>query len=126
MPRPLAEARIAQLEEAIRSKPNYSDGATESMRRLATGRLDEWLGDDDKRELYRALFRTGTSNTLSGKQLSALLDWMALKKSPMGDQYAETDASAAALAEMKAIVAEYKAAVYRVLPGFEHVERRPQ
>ncbi len=125
MPRPLAEARRAQLEEAVRLKPTFTDRATEAMRHLATSRLEEWLGEDDKRELYRALFRTGTSNHLNGKQLSALLDWMAMNKSPMGDQYIETDASAAALAEMRAIVAEYKADVYRELPGFEQVERRP-
>ncbi len=122
MATPLTDKRKARLQDAILQKSEYSVGATQAMQHLATGRLNKWLGEEDKRDLYRALFGVGTSKVLTGKQVSALLDWMAMQPTLMGDQYIETPASVAACEEMNGIIAEFRKETYMPLPGFENVK----
>ncbi len=109
---PLTERRKAILEAAAARKGTYSEGAIDAMRGLVVSRLEEWMGESRRLCLIAVLFGgTGSTKPLTGAQLSALLDWMALKRSPMGDSYAETDASRQARQEMDVIIDEHE------LPG---------
>ncbi len=105
-----------QLADAAEKKGKYSDGATNAMRGLVASRLDAWLTEARRHVFIAAVFGgDGSTLPLTGQELSALLDWMALKQGPMGDSYEETPQSQRVHQIMDQVIAEHE------LPGMPAV-----
>ncbi len=90
--RDMIQQRVAQL-----SHTSYREKQVERMRWLVAGTLDKWLGKELRHALVDFLFEDtegGSTKSLGGPQLTALLEWMKLGHDDLNGYYSTSESLA--------------------------------